>query len=102
MLARLARASPVWIVMSAAWIAATLALAGLGLYYLATGARAFGESLFVLLAGVGGFTAYLYLRRLFRRAAAADRAAGRPSPSENTRAAVCRKTGRSSRQTSIG
>ena len=77
MLAGLARPSPVWIVISAAWIAATLALAGLGLYYLATGARTLGQSLVVLLAGVGGFTAYLYLRHLFTRAAAADRAAGR-------------------------
>jgi hypothetical protein len=77
MLARLGRPSPAWIVMSAAWSAATLALAGLGLYYLATGARTPGESLFVLVAGVGGFTAHLYLRRLVTRAAAADRAAGR-------------------------
>jgi len=67
----------VWIVISAAWIAATLALAGLGLFYVATGARTLGQSLFVLLAGVGGFTAYLCLRRLFTRAAAADRSAGR-------------------------
>ena len=77
MLARLGRPSPAWIVISAAWSAATLALAGLGLYYLATGARTLGQSLVVLLAGVGGFTAYLYLRHLFTKAAAADRAAGR-------------------------
>ena len=74
MLARLGRPSPAWIVISAAWSAATLALAGLGLYYLATGARTPGESLFVLVAGVGGFTAHLYLRRLVTRSAAADRA----------------------------
>jgi hypothetical protein len=34
------------------------------------------ESLFVLVVGVGGLAGYVYLRRLFRRAAAADRSSG--------------------------
>jgi hypothetical protein len=75
-LARLARPHPVWIAMSAAWTAATLLLIVLGLYYLVTGARTLGHSLFVLLVGVGGLAGYLYLRRLFARAAASDRASG--------------------------
>jgi hypothetical protein len=62
--------------MSAAWTAATLLLIVLGLYYVVTGARTLGQSLFVLLVGVGGLAGYLYLRRLFARAAASDRASG--------------------------
>jgi hypothetical protein len=75
-LARLARPHPVWIAISAAWTAATLLLIVLGLYYVVTGARTLGQSLFVLLVGVGGLAGYLYLRRLFARAAASDRASG--------------------------
>ena len=62
--------------MSAAWTAATLLLIVLGLYYVVTGARTLGQALFVLLVGVGGLAGYLYLRRLFARAAASDRASG--------------------------
>ena len=63
--------------MSAGWTAATLLLIVLGFYDLVTGARTLGQSLFVLLVGVGGLAGFLYLRRLFARAAASDRAAGR-------------------------
>jgi hypothetical protein len=76
LLARLGRPHPVWIVVSAGWPAAMLLLTTLGLYYLATGARTRAQSLFVLLVGVGGLVGYLYLRRLFARAAAADRSSG--------------------------
>jgi hypothetical protein len=77
LLARLARPNPVWIAVSAGWIAATLVLTVLGLYYLVTGARTLAQSLFVLVVGVGGLGGYLYLRRLFARSAAADRSSGR-------------------------
>ena len=76
LLAQLARPSWIWIAVSVGWVAATLCLIVLGLYYLGTGARTLGQSLFVLCVGVGGFAGYLYLRRLFARAAAADRSAG--------------------------
>lgn len=58
------------------WPAVMVVLVGLGLYYLKTGARTFIESLFVLLVGAAGLAGYLYLRRLFRRAAAADQSSG--------------------------
>lgn len=76
LLARLARPSPVWIIVSAGWIAAMLCLTVLGFHYLRTGERTLGQSLFVMLVGVGGLAGYFYLRRLFARAAAADRSAG--------------------------
>jgi hypothetical protein len=76
LLARLARPSPVWIVVSAGWIAAMLCLTVLGFHYLRTGERTLGQALFVMLVGVGGLAGYFYLRRLFARAAAADRSAG--------------------------
>ena len=63
--------------VSVGWPAVMVVLIVLGLYYLASGARTLGQSLFVLLAGVGGLAGYLYLRRLFARSAAADHASGR-------------------------
>ena len=75
-LAGLARPRPAWMVVRVTWIAVMLFLTILGLYYLRTGAWTVAQSLVVLLVGVGGLAGFLYRRRLFARAAAADRSSG--------------------------
>jgi len=64
-----------WKVIGALWFAASVFVAGLGLLYLVTRARTVTQSLFVFLVGTLSAAFYLYLRRLFTRAAAAARQA---------------------------
>ena len=74
-LARLERSGLEWKVIGALWFAASVFVAGLGILYLVTRARTIAQSLFMFLIGTLSATFYLYLRRLFTRAAAAAHAA---------------------------
>lgn len=74
-LARHERSGVEWKVFGAIWFAASVFVAGIGLLYLVTGTRTVAQSLFVLVVGTLSAAFYLYLRRLFTRAAAAARKA---------------------------
>lgn len=74
-LARLEGSGLEWKVIGALWFAASGFVAGLGLLYLITTARTVAQSLFVFVVGTLSATFYLYLRRLFARAALTAREA---------------------------
>ena len=69
-LARLQGSGLEWKVIGALWFAASVFVAGVGLVYLVTKARTVAQSLFMFVVGALSATFYLYLRRIFSRAAA--------------------------------
>jgi hypothetical protein len=74
-LARLEGSGLEWKAIGALWFAASVFVAGLGILYLVTKARTIAQSLFMIVVGTLSATFYLYLRRLFTRAAASAHAA---------------------------
>jgi hypothetical protein len=74
-LERLEGSSVGWSVLGAAWFAVSIAIAGLGLFFLGTKSRPVAQAFFVFAVGVASAVMSVYLRRLFARSAASARAA---------------------------